>query len=194
MDVSEEKKDLRRLMKLRRGDMPLLDHRRKSTQIMDRCASLDEWSRSRTTHIYVSSVNNEVDTLGLIYGLFDSGVRVVVPRCVIGTSEMVPLEIGTLTELKPSRWCLMEPNYTADRVVGPDRLDLVVAPVLAFDRNGGRLGLGGGYYDRFLDQCECPKVGLAFAFQEVPEVPREPHDVLLDIVITEQEVIRIGRK
>ena len=111
MDAREGKKNLRKLMKARRAEMPLLDHRRKSMLIMNQCASLGEWTRSSTTHIYVSCVNNEVDTLGLIYKLFDDGVRVVVPRCVAGLSEMVPMEIRTLTELKPSRWCLMEPDY-----------------------------------------------------------------------------------
>ena len=71
--------------------------------------------------------------------------------------------------------------------------DLVVVPVLAFDRQGGRLGQGGGYYDRTLEQLRARKavlvIGVAYAGQEVEETPMEPHDQRLDAILTEKSYI-----
>ena len=72
-------------------------------------------------------------------------------------------------------------------------LDLVFLPLLAFDRRGGRLGMGGGYYDRAFAFCRIPHslgrtllIGVAYAFQEVKKVPREKSDVRLDYIVTEE--------
>ena len=71
--------------------------------------------------------------------------------------------------------------------------DILLVPLLAFDRTGHRLGYGGGYYDRTIAELRVRKpvvaVGLAFAAQEVPEVPATPRDARLDLVLTEREVI-----
>lgn len=75
--------------------------------------------------------------------------------------------------------------------------DVVFAPVLAFDRLGGRLGQGGGYYDRTLAALRATKpvwvIGLAYAGQERPEIPMEPHDQRLDAILTETAYIPIAR-
>jgi len=73
--------------------------------------------------------------------------------------------------------------------------DAVVCPLLAFDRAGGRLGFGGGYYDRTLALLKgrgpLVAVGFAYAVQEVPSVPVEPHDARLDWIVTEREAIEV---
>lgn len=72
----------------------------------------------------------------------------------------------------------------------PDRFDLVVVPGLAFDSTGGRLGQGGGWYDRFLSRCPTQvSVGVCFAEQLVVRVPHEPHDVPVDLVVCERGVV-----
>ena len=192
-DRKAEKKRLRMLMKSRRAELPLPEHREKSFHIMQRLMDLPEWQRSRTTHIYVSAINNEVDTLGLLFKMFDAGITVVVPRCDVNPSALRNVEIRSLDELELSRNCLMEPVYSAEREIATERFDLVVAPVVAFDRTGRRLGMGGGYYDQLLKRCGCPRIGLAFSFQEHEQVPVEPWDEALDLIITEQEVIRARR-
>jgi len=74
--------------------------------------------------------------------------------------------------------------------------DVVFAPLLAFDRRGGRLGQGGGHYDRTLANLRRMKkvfvVGLAYAGQELPEIPLEPHDQRLDAILTETEYVEFG--
>ena len=76
------------------------------------------------------------------------------------------------------------------RRISPDRLDLVVVPGLAFDPSGYRLGRGKGYFDRYLCRIprRVPRVGLAFQFQVVPQVPVDPHDQSVNVVITEKRI------
>lgn len=75
--------------------------------------------------------------------------------------------------------------------------DLVVAPMLAFDEAGGRLGQGGGHYDRTLQQLRATGpvfvIGLAYAGQEIDRVPREPHDQCLDAILTEISYTRVRK-
>jgi 5-formyltetrahydrofolate cyclo-ligase len=100
------------------------------------------------------------------------------------------------SEMRPNRFGIPEPTPPFDEELeGPD-LDVVLAPLLAFDRIGHRLGAGGGYYDRSLshliDRSRPSKpvlVGVAWAFQEAPLVP-ETWDVRLDWVVTENELIQ----
>jgi 5-formyltetrahydrofolate cyclo-ligase len=88
---------------------------------------------------------------------------------------------------------LMEPQPAQPELLP----DLVLVPLLAFDRQGGRLGYGKGYYDRTLAKLRAgPRppvaIGLAFADQEVADVPTGPHDVALDAVVTEHALLRCG--
>jgi 5-formyltetrahydrofolate cyclo-ligase len=69
---------------------------------------------------------------------------------------------------------------------------MILVPGRAFDRAGTRLGRGGGAYDRILAGLQAPKIGVAFACQLVENLPREPHDVPMDAVVTSREIIRIG--
>lgn len=70
--------------------------------------------------------------------------------------------------------------------------DLAIVPLLGFDRSGNRLGYGGGYYDKFLARNHCKQiVGLSYGFQEIGSLPVEPHDQKLDLIITEQEIIKL---
>lgn len=69
--------------------------------------------------------------------------------------------------------------------------DLVIVPVVGFDRSGNRLGYGGGYYDKFLARNNCGQsVGLVYSFQEVENLPAEDHDQKLDLIVTEKEIIK----
>ena len=82
----------------------------------------------------------------------------------------------------------MEP--TDDGTVIPDDdIDMIVVPGIAFDRNRNRLGRGKGYYDRLLSDLKASAVGLCFDFQLKDQIPVEPFDKKVDLVITEKEII-----
>lgn len=82
---------------------------------------------------------------------------------------------------------------TGDELADPDVLELIVTPGVAFDRKGNRLGRGKGFYDRLLCTTRATKIGVAYHFQMVDEVPAEPHDVPVDVVITDR-ALYITRK
>lgn len=68
--------------------------------------------------------------------------------------------------------------------VSADEIELVVVPAVAYDRRGNRLGRGKGFYDRLLGSTRATKIGVAYEFQIVDEIPTEPHDVPMDIIIS----------
>jgi len=182
-----DKDDLRQMMRVKRDRVapPI---------IYEACQAIYEqvvaWSVFQVAHCvacYVS-MDNEVDTHRLIASALKMGKQVCVP-VTRAKGVMHFQEIFGLDELRPIRFGLLEPVYQAEKVVGPDDLDLVVVPGIAFDRQGNRLGFGGGFYDRFLAQCAATRVGLAYAFQVVDAVPTKGHDIRMDGLITEHEVI-----
>jgi len=97
--------------------------------------------------------------------------------------------------LECNRYGIPEPVRAISRSLEPERLDLVLVPLLAFDRRGHRLGMGAGWYDRSFEvrHAAAPPpllVGVAYRFQEIAKVPEQPQDVALDFVATEDELIR----
>jgi 5-formyltetrahydrofolate cyclo-ligase len=133
-------------------------------------------------------IRDELDTRPLLIRLMDDGWRVCLP--VVGGPEL-PLvfrrwEVGA--PLYPAGMGMLEPGEAAPETVP----DVVVMPLLGFDRSGTRLGYGGGYYDRTLQAMGTKPllVGYAFAAQELETIPHQDHDVPLDMLVTENGVVR----
>lgn len=140
---------------------------------------------ARTIALYAAK-GSEVDTTPIDVAARGRGWRVVYPRVVTG-QRALSFHLATPTELVAATFGLREPTASAPRV-GLGELSVICVPGLAFDRTGGRLGWGHGYYDATLAQLGAPRpllLGLAFECQIINELPREAHDVLLDRVITE---------
>lgn len=81
-----------------------------------------------------------------------------------------------------------------DEVVPVGQIDLIIVPAVAYDRSGNRLGRGKGFYDRLLSQTSATKIGVGYDFQLVDEIETEPHDIPVDIVITQSHHLVIRRK
>jgi 5-formyltetrahydrofolate cyclo-ligase len=94
-------------------------------------------------------------------------------------------------DLRMGNYNILEPREECLRPVSPERLDVVLMPGVAFDLTGGRLGYGGGYYDRFLESCSprCLLIALAFELQIVEHVPCADHDIHIHKIVTEKRVI-----
>lgn len=90
------------------------------------------------------------------------------------------------TTLKPSSFGILEPE--GSQMVSSDSIDVIIIPMVAFDSHGHRLGHGAGYYDRYLSNAHGLKIGVAFACQEVSDIPSLPHDIDMDIMITEDHI------
>ena len=106
--------------------------------------------------------------------------------CVLpNTSELFHSQLNSFEDLRPGALGVLEPSPEQRIALTPESFDLVIVPGVAFDRFGGRLGYGKGYYDRFLDQTSAFRLALAFDFQLLETVPTEMHDVPMDGILTE---------
>jgi 5-formyltetrahydrofolate cyclo-ligase len=134
-------------------------------------------------------LKSEINPLPLMRKLAEQGARLALPM-IAGRGKpliMRAWEFGA--PLDRGQWDIREPKSEAAAV----EPDILLVPLLAFDRAGHRVGYGAGYYDLTITQLRARKpimtVGLAFAAQEVPAVPATPRDARLDLVLTECEVI-----
>ncbi len=183
------KLDLKRRLRAERIQMLERAVHEKSLRIYRRLIDMPAYQRARRIACYVS-IKNEVDTRTVIQKTIGSGKQVGVP-VTREEGSMDFQEILGLSDLRPVRYGLREPVPNPKMVLLPHTIDLVLIPGIAFDRLGHRIGSGGGYYDRFLAQTEAVRIGLSYGFQIIDRVPAEPHDVKMDLIITENEVIRI---
>lgn len=134
----------------------------------------------------------EVETLVLINRLLASGKTVAVPIIEKETRTLRLSKISAVRDLEPSTFNVPEP-LSKEMPVSSKEMECVLIPLLGFDRKGNRIGYGAGYYDRFLaENPHLKKIGLAYACQEVTEVPTEENDVTLDMIITEKGVIQFS--
>jgi 5-formyltetrahydrofolate cyclo-ligase len=135
-------------------------------------------------------IRDELDCQPILVKLMDSNQTVVLP-VVMGPEEPLDLRVWEQgASLYESGFGTLAPSDLAPRA----EPDIVIMPLLGFDSRGTRLGYGGGYYDRTL-ACMRKKpmlVGFAFAAQELDRIPREPHDVPLDVIVTEAGVRHFG--
>lgn len=157
---------------------------------MHKLLAHDCYQGARTVHCYVAW-QEEVENHDLLRAILRDGKKVVVPKVNTQIKELENYVIPYFDALAPGAFGIFEPDAErgACRFTKLEELDLIIVPGLAFDRQGNRLGYGGGYYDRLLAEIRAPKVALAFAAQIVDAIPTEKHDHGVDFIVTEQEVI-----
>jgi 5-formyltetrahydrofolate cyclo-ligase len=162
-----------------------------SQQICETFAALPQYVAAKTVMFYVD-VRTEVRTRQYLPTALTHGKRIVVPYCVDNELELFLLE--SMDELSIGMYKILEPREDLrglpEKRVDVKELDLIMVPGVAFDRNGGRMGHGFGYYDKLLEhaRADTPLVALAFECQLFPEVPTQSHDIYMDLLITEQQV------
>jgi len=162
-----------------------------SHKILQHLRQLAVYQQASTVLFYIG-VRSEVRTIAELSRLLGQGdKRVVVPYCVDQHLELFHLD--AIDELESGAYRLLEPKRSLrsnpDRSVEITEVDLVVVPGIAFDRQGGRLGNGFGYYDRLLAKIASTTslVALAYDCQMFPLIPMDEHDIRMDVVITEKE-------
>jgi 5-formyltetrahydrofolate cyclo-ligase len=154
-----------------------------SLDISRRFFDLEEFHAARSIMIY-SSIHGEVDTELIMELSWRLNKHIIYPAICWQRRELVPVKIDSTKQLRPGRWGLLEPVEM--KAYPLEEIDIVVAPGLAFDLCGNRLGRGGGYYDRFLSQKHhADVVALAFSCQLEKHIPTDEHDMMVDIIITE---------
>ncbi len=188
-----ERKELRKkILALR--DTLLPDKRaQKSRSVIEHLWSIDNFSSTNTLFVYVN-FKSEVETLHLISQCLDKGMRVTVPFTLPDESRLIPYRItDPYQDLRPGYCSIPEPDPQQLSTVDPGEIDTVILPGSVFDRQGGRLGYGGGYYDRFLNNApRAVRIAIAFQLQVVSEVPLLAHDQRFDYLVTETGVTNVS--
>jgi len=187
------KQNLKQEISNKRKSLTKEDIKEKSSKIKDNLYSLDEFKKAKNIMFYVS-FNNEVNTTGLIKELLiKKGKNVIVPYVIKNNPILQLSELKNINELTAKTFGILEPKENYIREFSHKKIDLVILPGVVFDQNGHRIGYGYGYYDRFLKKLnsDVVKIGFAFDFQLIEKIPEERHDVPVDIVITEERVLKV---
>lgn len=180
---SESKSELRK---------KLLETRRnfkddESPKIIENFLKLPELQKSQTIFAYAPT-HDEVQIDPLIERLIKLGKKISIPF-IISKTEMIATKIDSIENLVTGKFGIRSVKDPIE--IDPSQIDLIIIPGAGFDRSGNRLGLGAGFYDRFLQKTpRALKIALAFQFQIVDKIPVESHDQKIDAIVTSEGVIR----
>ncbi len=179
-----EKSDIRRKIKNLR--MMLLEREKES-------AAEEVFSQLEKTAAFIMAENilmyhslpDELQTIKFLKKWSDRK-RFFLPRVNGVNLDILPYEE---TRLELGSFHIEEP--TGEDIVDVDDIELMVIPAVAFDRKGNRLGRGKGFYDRLLSTSRATKIGVGYEFQLFDSIPSEPHDVAMDMIITQKTLIKL---
>lgn len=182
MKATLSKDELRAKMKSRLRDLTPREYRDLNHGLYTNFLRLKLLNTANNIMIYYS-VRNEANTVRIIDYLLKAGKTVALPVCTPGRDLQAGV-ISDLSQLQPAPYGLMEPGPGAV-LLENSKLELIIIPGIAFGEKGHRLGHGAGYYDRFLLKTpNAFKLGLAYDFQLIPEVPAESHDINMNGLLT----------
>lgn len=182
------KKYLRRRCIAARKAIPPEQRRENDAAICERIAASPLWEKARTILSYVA-VRGEPSLEGLEKIAAEQGKTLCYPYCV-NECEMIALHPDGADAWRKGRFDIPEPVLERSETVPPESIDLVLCPGTAFDEQGHRMGMGAGYYDRFLPQCTGAAVAsVAYEVQRLRELPHEPWDVPMGTVFTEKRTL-----
>ena len=186
--LMKDKVSLRLELKERRFSIPLGDRREKGCKIT---ALAETILKDKQSILAYAAKDPEVETLVLINRLIKAGKTISVPIIEKETKTLRLSKLSSVADLEPSTFNVPEP-LSKENPISPSEIQTVIIPLLGFDRKGNRIGYGAGYYDRFLkNNPHLEKIGLAYSCQEVDLVPTDTNDIRLDMIITENEIIKI---
>jgi 5-formyltetrahydrofolate cyclo-ligase len=157
--------------------------------ILDKLLNSEFYKNSKVIFTFVS-MKSEVNTHNLINHALKDGKVVGVPKIESKQKGIEVFRINSLKDLKVGYFDVLEPVEGCSKINNED-IDFIVMPGLAFDREGGRIGYGGGFYDRFqlsLDK-KVDRIAVAYSMQIFDKVPMNELDVYIDGIITEEEFI-----
>lgn len=191
MTSREEKKALRRIMTAKMQALQPAYCRKADAAISRYVLSLPAYKAAHTICTYVGMAH-EIDTKPLIECMLADGKRVGVPLCV-GKGIMEMREICGLDKLQPGTWGILEPASDAP-LLQPYTIELGLIPCVSGNEKGERLGYGGGFYDAYLAKTSLVRVLLCRKALMTPSIPMESHDIMMDIVVSEDGAAYCGTR
>lgn len=190
-DLKEKKSEIRRKTSANRQRLSAEARTDKSKAIMEFLFDFANFREATTVLFYMDS-GSEVATEEMIRKTLEFEKVVALPWVDEKEEKIVPLKIGDLDrDVRPGYKKIQEPIPQQCKEIPIGSIELAIIPGIAFDERGGRIGHGTGFYDRFIPDLDVTtrKVALAFECQIVSQIPMEPHDRYIDIIITEERVI-----
>ena len=185
-ELKRAKRAERARMLAHRDAIDPMERARLGGLVLERFLALPEAAAASTVMAFWS-FGSEVPMDPLIARLVEAGITVVLPRIVDGHLEPRTWRPGD--PVSETHFGAREPE--GGSVVDPGEIDVVATPGVAFDRGGGRIGYGGGFYDRFLPTTRALRAAVAFGVQLLDEpLPRAPFDLPVHVIVTESETIR----
>ncbi|ATP41061.1 5-formyltetrahydrofolate cyclo-ligase [Solibacillus sp. R5-41] len=180
-----EKKQQRVRVLQQLNNLSYSDYRNRSLRIAKKL--LDEQIIQDATTIAITIGNRpEVDTTAIIEQLWQLGKQVVVPKCEPVDHTMEFYEIDSFIQTERAFKDILEPIPACTELVKKNEIDVIIVPGVVFGTDGYRIGFGGGYYDRYLPAFQGKLISLAFEEQLMDNIPREPHDIPVHILITDK--------
>ena len=174
-----------------RNNLAPEERKKFSQQIVEQILLSDTYQKAEKIMIY-KAVRGEVDLSSLEATAQKEGKTLYYPFC-INKTEMIALSpkeylMEAQTAWKKGTFGIMEPVRENSIEIAPEELDMVICPCTVFDEHGGRMGMGAGYYDRYVKRCANACVtAVAFEVQKTDYVPMEEWDVRMNMIFTERE-------
>lgn len=180
--MTVDKRELRRAMSEKKRAMTAAEVESRSAMLAEKLYRTAQWRAAKAVYVYIA-FNQEVRTRPIIERAWDEGKRVAVPKEVGNGMRFIWFD--RFDQLAPQgAFGILEP--TEDGPVADDEAALILMPGVAFDRDGHRVGYGGGYYDRWLSEHPGhPTLALCYDFQVVKDIPSEVHDIRVDAVLSD---------
>ena len=192
------KSALRKLYLKKRKALSSEEIEAKSQQICNLFFQEIDLNATQSLHIFLPiKKQNEINTFLIIRKLQEEypKINIVVSRSNFDSFEMQHfiLEEENLTE---NKWGILEPSPESRREVQPEQLDVIIIPLLCFDKQGNRVGYGKGFYDRFLQKCSSKALKVGFCLEESIELIEDLNefDVKIDVCITPNKVWKFSRR
>ena len=195
MAIFNDKKTLRKEILTKRNNIDVVEKEEKDRKILDGFYESKYYRESKNIFIYISYAS-EINTKEIINKALMDNKKIYVPRTEFKTRLMDAVEITSLDNLIESEYGILEPSAEEPHI-NPNEIDLIVVPGVAFDRNGGRMGYGAGFYDRYFKKIskdnmkKVIKLALAYDFQILEKIPMNEQDVPVNYIITEKEFIHL---
>lgn len=188
--INDFKARLRKEVLAKRRNLDEIEKNNHNMCIKNHLFSWTGYKNASIIMIYLS-MPDEPQTDAIITDALDRKKTVCVPRMLSTYGLMEAVELRNLNHLVKSRLGIREPNPNEVLAVEPDSIDLVIVPGVAFDPTGNRIGMGAGYYDRFLMQApRAIRLGLAWRFQVKPRISVETHDIKMHYLLTETGLLQ----
>lgn len=170
-----------------RNDIDARTRRELSTEIAKNICRSEEYKRAEVIMLY-KAIGGEVSLEALEEQAAKDGKKLAYPLCVSKT-QMVTLCPRSEKAWEKGSYGIMEPREEESDYVPPENISLIICPCTAFDRECRRMGMGGGYYDRFLPLCRNACIAAAaFEVQKTGKVPADKYDVPMQKIFTEKKI------